>query len=129
MRTLASGPERLQSGNYRDTCPDCGQVSIARSTADLDGARCACPPTRYEYLVQLDCSLCSRLVGNIRVRTPRARIVLLQPIRCRVCGRAGVQGDVVWVAVVEPINFRDQPPRRGRPPKWLVEQRRLQQTA
>ena len=60
LRALAKEPERLPSGNYRDACADCGQVMIARSAADLDGARCACPPTRYAYLVELVCSLCAR---------------------------------------------------------------------
>jgi len=40
MRALAEEPERLPSGNYRDACADCGQVIIAHSIADLDGARC-----------------------------------------------------------------------------------------
>jgi hypothetical protein len=128
MRTLASEPERLLSGNYRDTCPDCGQVTIARSADELDGARCSCPPTRYDYLVELQCSLCARPAASIRLPTLRTQVVLLRPIRCQVCGGVAVQGEVVRVAVREPIVFRDQPPRRGRPPKWLVDQHRLGRT-
>jgi hypothetical protein len=129
MRALASEPERLLSGNYREVCPDCGQVTIACSADELDGARCACPPTRYEYLVELQCSLCARPVTSIRVPTPRTRVVLLRPIRCQNCGGAAVQGEVVRVAVREPIVFRDRSPRRGRPPKWLVEQRQRERSA
>ena len=129
MRTLASEPERLRSGNYRETCPDCGQVTIARSADELDGARCACPPTRYEYFVELRCSLCARPATSIRVPTPRTRVVLLRPIRCQVCGGVAVQGEVTRVVVREPMAFRDRPPRRGRPPKWLVEQRQRERSA
>ena len=46
LLALGNEPERLPSGNSRDACADCGQVIIARSAADLDGARCACPPRR-----------------------------------------------------------------------------------
>ena len=45
LRALATAPERLLSGNYRDLCADCGQIMVAPSIAELDGARCACPPT------------------------------------------------------------------------------------
>jgi len=129
MRTLAREQERLRSGNYRDTCPDCGQVTIAGSADELDGACCACPPTRYEYRVELECSLCARPVTSIRVPTPSTQVVVLRPIRCQVCGGVAVQGEVVRVAIREPIVFRDRPARRGRPPKWLVEQRQRERSA
>jgi hypothetical protein len=116
LRTLANEPERLPSGNYRDVCADCGQVMIAGSIAELDGARCACPPTRYEHLLELVCSLCARPVATIHVRTPRARLLLLRPIRCGVCDGVAIQGEVTRVRVPEPIPAR---PRRGRPPKRL----------
>jgi hypothetical protein len=118
LRALAEEPERLPSGHYRDACADCGQVIIARSATDVDGARCACPPTRYDYLVELVCALCARPVTTIRVRTPRTRVLLLRPLRCQVCGGGAVQGDVTRVRLPEPIPAR---PRRGRPPKWLQE--------
>ena len=116
LRALATEPERLPSGNYRDACADCGQVMIARSIADLDGARCACPPTRYEYLVELSCSLCARPVSTIRVRTPHTRVVLLRPLPCGVCTGVAVQGETTRVRLPEPLPAR---PRGGRPPKRL----------
>src|ERR687885_676436 len=60
LRALASEPERLLSGNYRDACPYCGQVSITASAFDLDGARCACPPR---------CQVCggAAVVGDLTV--------------------------------------------------------------
>ena len=113
LHALANEPGRLPSGNYRDACADCGQVSIARSAADLDGARCACLPTRSAYLVELVCWLCARPVTSLRVRTPHPRVLLLRPIRCGRCGGVAVQGDVTRVRLPEPILAR---PRRGRPP-------------
>jgi hypothetical protein len=96
LRALASEPERLLSGNYRDACPYCGQVSITASAFDLDGARCACPPTRHTavYLVELVCMSCARPVATLRARTPRARVLLPRQPRCQVCGGAAVVGDL-----------------------------------
>ena len=118
LRALATEPERLPSGNYREACADCGWVIIARSAEEVDGARCACPPTRYEYLVELSCSLCARPVSTIRVRTPRTRVVLLHPIRCGICGGVAIQGEATRVRLPEPSAFPRRP-RRGRPPKRL----------
>ena len=116
LRALADEPERLPSGNYRDACADCGQVIIARSAAELDGARCACPPTRYAYLVELVCLLCARPVATVHVRTPRTRLLLLRPLRCQACGGVAVQGEVTRARLPEPIPAQ---PRRGRPPNRL----------
>jgi len=118
LRALATEPERLLSGNYRDACADCGQLSIARSVADLDGARCACPPTRSAYLVELSCSLCSRPVCTVRVPTPRTRVVLFRPLPCGACNGVAVQGETTRVRLPEPLPAR---PRRGRPPGRLQE--------
>ena len=118
LRALAEEPERLPSGNYRDVCADCGQVMIARSIADLDGARCACPPTRYAYLVELVCSLCARPVTTIHVPTAHTRVVLFRPIHCGACDGVAVQGEVTRVRLPESMPTR---PRRGRPPRRLLE--------
>jgi DNA-directed RNA polymerase subunit RPC12/RpoP len=117
MRALAEEPERLPSGNYRDICTDCGQMMIAPSLPELDGARCACPPQRFEYVLQLVCSLCSRDIAAVRVPSPRSRIVLLRPVRCQMCGgQALASGEVARVLVATPLNLH---PRRGRPPRGL----------
>ena len=118
LRALATEPERLPSGNYRNVCADCGQVMVAPSIDELDGARCACPPTRYEYLVEVVCALCARPVGTVRVPTPRTRVVLFRPIRCGRCGGVALQGETTRVRLPEPSAFARRP-RRGRPPKRL----------
>ena len=118
MRALAEVPERLPSGNYTDFCHDCGTRIVANTPEDVDGARCACPPSRFEYLVELVCALCARPVTSVRVRTPHARLLLLRPIRCAICGGVAVLGETTRVRLPEPIPAR---PRRGRPPKRLRE--------
>ena len=69
---------------------------VARTIAELDGARCACPPTRHTavYLVELVCMSCARPVATLRARTPRARVLLPRQPRCQVCGGAAVVGDL-----------------------------------
>src|SRR5438270_10134309 len=118
LRALAEKPEQLPSGNYTDVCHDCGTRIVASTPEDVDGARCACPPSRFEYLVELVCALCARPVTTIRVRTPRTRVVLFRPLRCGICGGVAVQGDTSRVRLPEPIPAR---PRRGRPPRRLLE--------
>jgi hypothetical protein len=118
MRALAEEPQRLPSGNYRDVCADCGQIMVAPSIAELDGARCACPPSRFAYLVELVCSLCAWPVTSVRVRTPRTRVLLFRPIRCGRCGGIAIQGETSRVRLPEPSAFPRRP-RRGRPPKRL----------
>jgi len=118
-------PKRLASGNYADVCPDCDTRIVASTPDDVDGAHCACPPQRYEYLLVLVCLLCSHPVTSVRVPTPRTRIVLLRPIRCSICGgQTVVSGDVERVAIPAVIKWQTDAPRRGRPPKWLQELRR-----
>jgi hypothetical protein len=112
LRALATEPERLPSGNYRDVCADCGQIMVAASIDELDGARCACPPTRYAYLVELVCAPCARPVTTVRVPTPRTRVLLFRPLRCGIRGGVAVQGEVTRVYVPESMPTR---PRRGRP--------------
>ena len=122
LRALANEPERLPSGNYRDIWADCGQVMIARSIADLDGTRCACPPSRHTsvYLVELVCMSCARPVATLRARTPRARVLLPRQPRCQVCGGAAVVSEVTEVRIPEPIQKWGRL-KRGRPPKRLQE--------
>jgi len=46
-------------------------------------------------------------------------------LRCPRCGGSVYVDSVEFVdRRVEPIEWEDDGPRRGRPPKWLVEQRR-----
>jgi hypothetical protein len=51
------------------------------------------PPLRYVYVLELVCSLCSRTVASVALRSPTARLVLLRPVRCQVCSGVTIAGE------------------------------------
>ena len=88
-------------------------------------------------LVELRCYLCANTIGVLETdhwptfgpallrtasETPAARIADWRRVRCARCG-GNVYPDEISTANVYPQVPWEQP-RRGRPPKWLVEQRR-----
>jgi hypothetical protein len=98
------------------------------------------PTIRTYVLADLKCYMCGATAGQIeRERgstTPRVAlerggnvgmIAAWQTSRLR-CPRCGGSVYVDQVEIVErrvePVDWEDDGPRRGRPPKWLVEQRR-----
>jgi hypothetical protein len=99
-------------------------------------------PGRTVYLAELQCFLCGSLAGSIENdRKPlpaygvwrpadgsaAVRVADWRSLRCHRCGGALYTESVE--AVVRPDDsdeLRREAPRRGRPPKWLVEERRRQ---
>lgn len=98
------------------------------------------PTIRTFVLVDLKCYMCGATAGSIerergstvpRVALERAGDVGLidaaqtSRLRCPRCG-GSVYVDQVQIVDrrIEPVEWEDEGPRRGRPPKWLVEQRR-----
>ena len=99
-------------------------------------------PTLVTYLVgELVCHLCGTTAGTIQSEQqplPRTvkftaagsdkQVVVLdwRRLRCARCGGGLFVEDLDTVRQrIEPKNiWDDERPRRGRPPKWLVEQRR-----
>src|SRR5438067_5295555 len=98
------------------------------------------PMIRTFVLVDLKCYMCGATAGSIeRERGSTAHRVALERsgsvgiisaletsrLRCPRCG-GSVYVDQVEIVDrrTEPIEWEDEGPRRGRPPKWLVEQRR-----
>ena len=75
-------------------------------------------PYRFEYLLELACSLCARPVTTVASPRRSTRVLLLRVIDCGVCNGVAVQGEVTRVYVPKPMPAR---PRRGRPPKRLQE--------
>jgi DNA-directed RNA polymerase subunit RPC12/RpoP len=123
-----SEPQLLDSGNYQDVCSDCGTTTVGATPEDVLGAACACQARRtYRYLVELVCTLCSRQVGTAVVDQPQAPIRVPRQLRCSHCGGQPVAGEAVR-QVVYPSVPRE-PARRGRPPRWLLDQRRLERNA
>lgn len=104
------------------------------------------PQPRVTYFADLSCLLCGSTVGTIegdspaiaprsRFRVPGERtwtdIADWRRIRCNRCGGAALVEEVrPMVQYPEPAGEdAEDKPRRGRPPKWLVEQRRAQAEA
>ena len=98
------------------------------------------PIIRTYILADLKCYMCGATAGSIeRERGSTASTVSLERagqvgmigtsetsrLRCPRCG-GSVYVDQVEIVDrrVEPVEWEDEGPRRGRPPKWLVEQRR-----
>ncbi len=95
---------------------------------------------RTAYLAELQCFLCGTQAGTIETdRKPLppngiwhpvgggavARVADWRQLRCNRCGGALYAESIE--AVVrhdEDDDLRREAPRRGRPPKWLVEERR-----
>src|SRR2546430_3256953 len=101
------------------------------------------PSIRTFVLADLKCYMCGATAGSIeRERdstTPRVAIAHggrvrtigsweTSRLRCPRCG-GSVYIDQVEIVDrrIEPLEWEDEGPRRGRPPKWLVEQRRRKQ--
>lgn len=98
------------------------------------------PTIRTFVLADLKCYMCGATAGQIeRERGSTVPTVALERggnvgvieswetsrLRCPRCG-GSVYIDQVEIVDrrIEPIEWDDEGPRRGRPPKWLVEQRR-----
>jgi hypothetical protein len=98
------------------------------------------PLIRTFVLADLKCYMCGATAGSIQREqgnnTPQLAIQRegrtgvigaweAARLRCPRCG-GSVYVDQVEIVDrrIEPIEWEDDGPRRGRPPKWLVEQRR-----
>jgi hypothetical protein len=100
---------------------------------------------RTVYLAELQCFLCGSLAGSIESdRKPlppsgiyhpadgsrASRVADWRSLRCNRCGGALYTENVEAVIRHEEADeTRREAPRRGRPPKWLVEERRRQREA
>ena len=121
-------PQMLDSGRYQDVCPDYGTTTVGATPEDVLGAACACRGRRtYGYLTELVCTLCSRVVATVGFDRPMASIWVPRQLRCSHCGGQPLAGDTVRQVVYPRVALEQ--PRRGRPPRWLVEQRRIEKNA
>jgi hypothetical protein len=96
--------------------------------------------TATAYLAELQCFLCGSLAGSIETdRKPLppygiwhpaggarpTRVADWRQLRCNRCGGALFAESIDTIAKSDTDDeLRREVPRRGRPPKWLVEERR-----
>ena len=114
-------------------------------TTDANDASEGTRPERTSWVAELQCFLCGSSAGTIECdRAPLpphglwhaagaagpAPVADWRQLRCARCGGA------LFAESVEQVQQRDPPdvlrreaPRRGRPPRWLVEQRRREREA
>jgi hypothetical protein len=96
---------------------------------------------RTRYVAELQCFLCGSLAGSIETDRaplpahgiwrpagggPPQRVADWRQLHCRRCGGALYAESIEAVVDQdeEDDDLRQDTPRRGRPPKWLIEQRR-----
>jgi hypothetical protein len=122
----------------RASAPDAAaRKDEAATEADTHDA----PVCRRVFVAEITCLLCGREAGNaVADRWPPTGPILFRPpdaqaamivrawwrLRCTVCG-GNTAADKISTRMVrlEPaIDWREVRPRRGRPPNWLLEQRR-----
>ncbi len=127
--TAHAKSSRLPSGNFSDLCSDCDTFTTAASQGELDALVCACAGAKptVQYLARLVCLSCARPIATIVLGDPRQPVLVPPALRCSQCGGQPVL-DSIDTHRLEPQLPR-QHVRRGRPPRWLVEQRRLERIA
>ena len=97
------------------------------------------------FLVELRCLSCARVIGTLETRrwpwhgpaslrpTAGARPVPVANwpnLRCATCGGNVYADEVETIRVYPRVSWDDlEQPRRGRPPAWLVAQRRAARDA
>jgi len=98
------------------------------------------PPSPVRFMAELTCLLCGRGQGCLEAGMwpPRGTALLRRPgaeqpipvterqrLCCGSCGGAVIVAEVAALAVrpEAPPEWEAEPPRRGRPPKWLVARR------
>jgi hypothetical protein len=98
------------------------------------------PAGRTVYVAELQCFLCGHLAGSVEVDrkplppfgiwhpadgSPPTRVADWHALRCPRCGGALYTESVeAMIRRDDADDIRRDAPRRGRPPRWLVEERR-----
>jgi len=100
------------------------------------------PLHRVVTSVELRCLLCARTIGSLEAEhwpslgpmlfrqagaDLSVRIADWRRLHCAFCGGNAYPDEVTTTRVYPPLRLvDDDPPRRGRPPKWLVAARKAQ---
>jgi hypothetical protein len=100
------------------------------------------PSCRVVTCIELLCLHCGRIIGSLETAhwvcigpvlfRPAGvdhifRVTDWRRLRCASCGGNAIPDEVTTIRVYPPLRWDDDdPPRRGRPPKWLVAARKAQ---
>ncbi len=87
------------------------------------------PIIRTFVLAELKCYMCGANAGSIEHEqgdmSGHMAVQKASRLRCARCGGSTYIDQLDTIERrFEPVEWEDEGPRRGRPPKWLVEQRR-----
>jgi hypothetical protein len=130
-----------------DRLPPPGTSSTTLQMSDRSQSTSTPAPSRGvrripRITVEFGCLMCSRdfgilvctslpVYGTITIQQPGGFHVdidvgQLRFLRCPTCRGSVLPTEIIReeVRVERPINWSEERPKRGRPPKWLVEQRR-----
>src|SRR5260370_17628229 len=111
----------------------------AYSSTELPSPTTTTRTTTTVFVAEVTCVMCSRLVGTaVETHWPPVNSVLIQVegsaalrrialdrLRCPDCGGNTAPTEVTTRLLrrERPIDWQQEQPRRGRPPRWLVAQR------
>ena len=111
----------------------------AYGSTELPSPPTATRKTTTVFVADITCILCSREIGtavapnwppviSVLVQlegSPVLRRVALDQLRCPDCGGNSAPSEVTTRLLrhERPIDWQEEQPRRGRPPRWLVAQR------
>lgn len=116
----------------------CGALAVWKDGQQPPGRCFACKRTiedavvkavQVVYAIEIRCLLCNAFVADVQAASPTAPVYMPSTVRCQTCGGSPYRTGEHQVLKLERIERleNDESHRRGRPPKWLVEQRRKQQ--
>ncbi|MBV9168839.1 MAG: hypothetical protein JOZ81_01985 [Chloroflexi bacterium] len=114
-RLASIDPKQLLSGNYADTCDDCGAVIVGATVEDCLAATCACNQGRIVgHVVDLGCMQCGREIHTLTVPHVDSRILIPAGLRCTVCGGQPIVSDMTAVSVYPDLPKMKVKPGRPR---------------
>ena len=146
-RSSADAPTRCAfcHGSLRTDGDSASDPEQHEESVSPQRGQAVAPVRRRVFVAEIVCVLCGREAGiAVAEHWPPTGPILFQPpdkqaathlhawwrLRCAVCGGNTAANEVATRTVrLEPaIDWREVRPPRGRPPKWLLEQRRAAAT-
>jgi hypothetical protein len=136
---MTQAPERT-----RMTSPSSNETTSGSESTPVAARKVRRVP---RITVEFSCLMCAREFGSLVCETlpSHGPVIIEQPggfrvqvptdqlrmLRCATCGGSVLPTDIIReeVRVERRIEWSEDRPKRGRPPKWLAEQRRREKEA